>query len=143
MRGVLPVGARRHADQFGEATAEGAKRGATDLETDLGDAQVATTQQRHRALDASRHEVAVRRLSVGEPELAAEVPGRHVRASGERLDVQRLRVLPVDPVSNAAQPHEVAKVLRRVGPAGHLEIMPRRAGDAAFRRRRSPRGARR
>ena len=26
-----------------------------------------------------------------------------VRAAGERLDVQRLRVLPVDPVANAAQ----------------------------------------
>jgi hypothetical protein len=27
---------------------------------------------------------------VGEAELAAEVPGRHVRATGERNDVQRL-----------------------------------------------------
>ncbi len=26
--------------------------------------------------------------------------------AGERLDVQRLRVLPVDPVANAAQPRE-------------------------------------
>jgi hypothetical protein len=30
------------------------------------------------------------------------VPGRHVDAAGERLDVQRLRVLAVDPVANAA-----------------------------------------
>jgi len=29
------------------------------------------------------------------------VPGRHVRAAGERLDVQRLRVLPVDPIADA------------------------------------------
>jgi len=48
------------------------------------------------------------------------VPGRHVHAAGERLDVQRLRVLPVDPVADAAQPREVAQVLRRGGPAGHL-----------------------
>jgi hypothetical protein len=34
-----------------------------------------------------------------------------VRAAGERLDVQRLRVLPVDPVADAAQPREVAQVL--------------------------------
>jgi hypothetical protein len=76
--------------------------------------------QRHRAFDAPGHQVAVRRLAVGEPELAAEVPGRHVHAAGERLDVQRLRVLPVDPVANAAQPREVAQVLRRGGSAGHL-----------------------
>src|SRR5918994_1034920 len=69
-RSEAPVGAGRHTDQFGEATAEGAKRRAADLETDLSDAEVATTQQRHRALDAPRHEVAVRRLAVGEPELA-------------------------------------------------------------------------
>jgi hypothetical protein len=31
-----------------------------------------------------------------------------VRAARERLDVQRLRVLPVDPVAHAAQPREVA-----------------------------------
>ena len=30
----------------------------------------------------------MKRLAVGEPELAAEVPGRHVRAAGERLDIQ-------------------------------------------------------
>src|SRR3990170_2927448 len=100
-RGPVPIDAGRHTDQLGEATAEGAQRRAADGEADLGDAEVATTQQRHRALDAPRHQVAVRRLAVGEPELAAEVPGRHVRAAGEHLDVQRLRVLPVDPVTEA------------------------------------------
>jgi hypothetical protein len=48
------------------------------------------------------------------------MPGRHVRTPGERLDVQRLRILPVDPVADAAQPREVAQVLRRGGSAGHL-----------------------
>ena len=117
----VPVDAGWHADQFGEASAEGAQRRAADRETDLGDAEVATTQQRHRALDAPRHQVAVRRLAVGDPELAAEVPGRHVRAAGERLDVQRLCVLPVDPVADAAQSREVAQVIRLGGPTGHMQ----------------------
>jgi hypothetical protein len=34
---------------------------------------------------------------------------RHVDAAGERLDVERLRVVPVDPVADAAQPREVAQ----------------------------------
>ncbi len=42
------------------------------------------------------------------------MPGRHVNAAGERLDVERLRVLPVDPVADAAQPGELAQALRRV-----------------------------
>ena len=109
-RRLAPVGAGRHTDQLGEAAAEGAQRRTADREADLGDAEVATAQQRHRALDAARHQVAVRRLAVGEPELAAEVPGGHVHAAGERLDVQRLCVLPVDPVADAAQEREVAQV---------------------------------
>jgi len=88
------------------------------------DAEVATTQRRHRALDAPRHQIGVRRLAVGEPELAPEVPGRHVRAAGEHLDVQRLRVLPVDPVADVAQAREVAQVLCRGGSAGHLRDRP-------------------
>src|SRR5215217_3889764 len=67
-RSLAPIDAGRHTDQLAEASAEGAKRRAADLETDLGDAELATTQQRHRALDAPRHEVAVRRLAVGAPE---------------------------------------------------------------------------
>jgi hypothetical protein len=43
-----------------------------------------------------------------------------VCAAGERLDVQRLGVLPVDPVANAAQQREVAQVLRCGGSAGRL-----------------------
>src|SRR5207244_13050905 len=46
--------------------------------------------------------------------------GRHERAAGERLDVQGLRVLAVDPVTNAAQPHEVVQVLCDGGAACHL-----------------------
>jgi hypothetical protein len=43
-----------------------------------------------------------------------------VGAAGERLDVQGLRVLPVDPIANAAELREVAKVLVGGGSAGHL-----------------------
>ena len=66
------------------------------------DAEVTTAQQRHRALDPPRHQVAVGGFAVGELELAAEVPGGHVHAAGERLDVQWLVVLPVHPVADAA-----------------------------------------
>jgi hypothetical protein len=52
--------------------------------------------------------------------LAAEVPGRHVRIAGERLDIQRLGVLAVDPVADAAQPGKVAQVLLVGGSASHL-----------------------
>jgi hypothetical protein len=40
-----PIDASRHTDEVGEATVEGAQRRAADRETDLGDAEVATTQQ--------------------------------------------------------------------------------------------------
>jgi len=56
-----------------------------------------------------------------------------VRAAGERLDVQRLRVLPVDPVADAAPPREVAQVLRRgqgVAPKWSMVIAPIWPGDA-------------
>ena len=119
MRGLLPIDARRHPDQLGKAGAEGTQGRATDLETNVGDASVAPPQQGHRTFDSPCHQIAVRRFSVGEPELAAEVPGRHVRGAGERLDVERLRVLPVDAVADAAQPYEVVQV-RRCGSPGHL-----------------------
>jgi len=38
-----------------KTSAEGAQRRAADREADLGDTEVATTQQRHRPLDTSRH----------------------------------------------------------------------------------------
>jgi hypothetical protein len=58
------------------------------------------------------------------------IPDRSgLRAAGGRLDVQRLRVVPADPVADAAQPREVAQVLRRDGSAGHLR-------DRATSRRR-------
>jgi hypothetical protein len=58
--------------------------------------------------------------------MAAEVPGRHVRAAGERLDVQWLRVLPVDPVADAAQPREGELETRR-----QFDCYPRLYGPMA------------
>jgi hypothetical protein len=54
VRRLAPVGAGRHTGQFGEARAEGTQRRAADREADLGDAEVTTTQQRHRPFDAPR-----------------------------------------------------------------------------------------
>jgi hypothetical protein len=45
----------------------------------------------------------------------------------ERLDVQRLRVVPVDAVADGAQQRQVAQALRRVGSAGHPAMLPRSA----------------
>src|SRR6059058_3448688 len=113
------VRAWRNTDEFGEAGAEGAQGRTADRETDLGEAEAATTQQRHRALDAPSHQVAVRRFAVRDPELAAEMAGRHVRVAGEGLDVERLGVLPVDAVASPAQEGKVAQVLGRGRFAAH------------------------
>jgi hypothetical protein len=43
-----------------------------------------------------------------------------VRAAGERLDIQRLGVLPVNPVPDATQPREVEQMLLVGGSAGHV-----------------------
>jgi hypothetical protein len=119
------IDAGRYADELGEAGAERPERGAAHLEAHVGDAQVTATHERHRALDAPRHEVGVRRLAVSESEPAAEVRGRHVRVSGERLDVERLRVLPVDAIADAAKPRELAQALPRSGVGRHLRIVLR------------------
>ncbi len=42
-----------------------------------------------------------------------------MHAPSKRLDVERLRVLPVDPVADAAQPDEIAQVLFGHGGAAH------------------------
>jgi hypothetical protein len=90
-------------DQLGEAGVEGAQRRAAHAKQTSAGAEVARTQQRHQAVDTPRHQIAVRRLAVGAPEPAAEVPGRHVRVPCERLDVQRPCVVPVDPIASAVQ----------------------------------------
>lgn len=112
-RRPAPIDVRRYARQLGEVRTEDARREAADRTTGLRDAEVAVAQQDGRAFDTTGHQVCVRRPAVGQPELLAEQPGRHVRGAGERFDVQWLRVLPVDPVAYAAQSCEVAQALRR------------------------------
>src|SRR5207244_1478121 len=102
----------------------------------------AASKQRHRPLDAPGHQVAVRRLAECEPELAAQVPGRHMRAAGERVDVQRFRVLPVDPVADAAEQREIAQVVIGGGSAGHLQIVPCRCAWALSDRAETAEAAR-
>ena len=84
---------------------------AADLETDLGDAEISAAQQRHRPLDPPRHQVSIRRLSVGQAELPAQMPRRHVHIAREGLDIQRFRVLAIDPVADAPQPREITETL--------------------------------
>ena len=62
---AVAVGARRLADELGETRAERAQRRTSDRHADLGDAEVASPQERLRPLDASGHQIAVRRLAVG------------------------------------------------------------------------------
>jgi len=42
-----------------------------------------------------------------------------VRVAGQRLDVERLGLLAIDAVADAAQSREVAKILRRRRSGGH------------------------
>src|SRR5690606_1140139 len=67
-----PVLARGDADELGEARAERAEGGTPDRHAHLGDAEIAATQESLRALDAARHEVAVRRRTVGGAQAAGE-----------------------------------------------------------------------
>src|SRR5215217_38731 len=134
--GFEPVRARRDADQLREASAERPERRAADRETHLGGARIVAEQKRHRSFDPARHEVAVRRLAVGEAELAAQVPGRHMHAERERLDVEGLRVLTVDPVANTAQQREIAKMLWRADRRHRTDVATamRRSARAALHR---------
>jgi hypothetical protein len=106
--------------------------------------QTSVTLRSHNPAVPSRARCAapsgnLRRLAVGEPKLAAEVPGRHVRAAGERLDVQRLRELPIDPVAKTRRSR--ARSRRCCAAAGLLvtcEIVLRRAGGTLRRWRQTP-----
>jgi hypothetical protein len=74
------------------------------------------------------------RTSIVPRSLARPPPScRHVRAAGERLDVQRPRVLPVDPVADPAQPREVAQMLLRGGSAAHTQDRTSRRDPAGVR----------
>lgn len=66
-----------------------------------------------------------------------------MHAAGERLHIQGLGILPVDPVFDAAQPREIAQMLRLGGTASHLRDRKRQSsclgptvGNARAARRR-------
>ena len=130
---LATVGAGRHGNEVGETGAEGAERRAAHGETDVGDAEITASQEGHGALDAPGHEVAVGRFAVSEPKLTAEVSGRHVRIAGQRLDVEWLDVVSIDPVSRPAQLDEVAEVLSRGTLLVTREIMPCGGGISGAR----------
>jgi hypothetical protein len=44
-----------------------------------------------------------------------------VRGPGQRLDIERLRVLPIDPIADTPQKREVAQALVCDGGAGHVQ----------------------
>ena len=70
----------------------------------------------------------IQRTSCGSVTRASRFLTVHVHAAGERLDVQRLRVLPIDAVAHAAQLGEVAQVRSAACLLITREIMPHRHG---------------
>lgn len=72
----------------------------------LGDTEFTAPEQRHGPFDAARHEVGIRRFAVGQPKLAAQVPGRDIRAASEDFDVKRTGVLTVDAIAHTTQPFQ-------------------------------------
>src|SRR4051812_44225597 len=91
------------AERLGEARRERADAAQADLEANVGDAVVGVAQQRGRALEAAREEVAMRRLAERAPELAAEVRGRQVRSAGKCRHLELLAVPRVDQVLRTQQ----------------------------------------
>ncbi len=60
------------------------------------------------------------------------MPGRHVHAPSEGLDVERLRVLAIDPVAHATQEGEITQTLIGDGSTGHVPMVPRSGVTIAF-----------
>src|SRR5437879_12554943 len=127
---------RVHADDVAKGPAEGAETGEPDVEADVGDAAVGLAEQEHRALDSAAWKITRRRAAVSRPERAYVVGLRDAGHLSQRLDVQRLRIGPVDRVARAKHPaielldgpgHE-SKSLgcpthpRRAGPPPHLMV---------------------
>lgn len=130
--GRLPaICAGRYPDEFREARTERTQRRAPDFEAHFGHREFPTTQQRHRTLDPSGHEIRVRRFTICAPKLTTEVPGRHVYPAGEVLDVQRIRILTVDSVANTAQHGEITQVSFTGGTGTHLCNRARHAPECA------------
>lgn len=122
MGGTRPafVGAGRYPDKFGKPGAEGPQGRTTDGEAYVCDGHIGLPQERHCPFYPPGHQVTVGRLAVGAAKLPAEVAGGHVDATGQGFNIERLRILPVNPVPDPPKQRKVAKALgiSRIG--GHL-----------------------
>src|SRR6266542_66792 len=65
VRGPLPIGGRRLAHDVGEGPTERPQAPEAHVEADLGHAAVGLPQQKHRPLDPTALQAAVRRLAKG------------------------------------------------------------------------------
>ena len=118
-------------DDLGEARAERPERSTADGDTGIGNGH-SLPEKGLGALDATRHQIAVRGLAIGRTELAREVCGRHERRTRHRRDIERLCVLAVDEVACPTQMGQVGQFLRRHADNG----MRRRRARTRFRRPR-------
>jgi hypothetical protein len=100
---AVSVGGRRLADDGPERAAEGSEAGEPDIEADVSDTSVGLAQQKHRSLDSSPLEVAMRRLAEAGPETADEMGLRQAGHRRNRANVERLGVGAVHGVAGAQQ----------------------------------------
>jgi hypothetical protein len=115
---VGSVGTGRHANKPSECRAERTQRGEPHLQTDLGHGQITPAQQRHRPLDPTRLQVAVRRFTEGLAKPSREVSRRHKRRPRHRRNVQRTCVLAVEQISRPTQVSQLSRVHHiNVGPS--------------------------
>ena len=79
-------GARRHADQLGEAGAEGPQARESDEHADLGHRQVGRPEEILGSFDTPSGQVVRRRLAIGILEGAGEMAARQAAFVGEFED---------------------------------------------------------
>lgn len=125
---IAPVDARRDSDQLGESGAECTERIESNLETDVGDAEISTPQQRHGTLDAPGHQIGVRGFTVCSLKFPTEVAGRHVCSRGKIIHSQGVGELPVDAVTDFPEPNDVAEVVITGVVGGHDMILAENRG---------------
>ena len=93
--------------QLRETGAERAQRRTSDRETHFRHTEVSASQKCLRPLDATGHQVAVRRFSESRLEASGEVAGGHERITGQRRHVERPVVLAVHGVPGLTKPYEI------------------------------------
>src|SRR5438132_1820264 len=126
-RAAIAVGSRRLADDRLKTAAERAQAVEAHLEANVGHASIGGTQQEHRPLDPTALEIAVWRLAKGRAKGPNEMRFRDVGDTGERRQVERLRVRPVHRIAGTEHP-AVGLLLGAAHPGS-----PRMAASAAAR----------